>query len=531
MANNKYMVPKLFIFYIGLVIFCLYPSILCAQRVFIPGENGNIIELNKGEVKKLKTTLGDRKYQITDPKKIPVRALIDPFIIYIEINDLDLSELNVAPATDNWEFFIGRGKIKDLLFKKYVKSIKKIDNDLYEIQLLPAMFGDKVENGRIYITNPLNGELTPSVYNFTISYEPNKKHQKEGKTDLHWYGKRSKIKYDLDEISEWEAEDAIGSINNLITGKITGNLFTINLQESTTPFYPSTDNTSPYVPSSGENEYNTSPYTKTDNKKDEIISDIDNNIPFNNLNNENTFALIIANENYNKVASVPYANRDGKRVNEYLKKTYGIPNEHIVFLEDATLNDMRYELNKLTKISEAYRGDCSFIVYYCGHGIPDEKKGNGYLLPIDGYGNDVSTAYPLQDLFEQLGSLTAHKVILFTDACFSGAGKQGEMLVAARGIAIKTTPNEAKGNLIAFSACQGDETAYSYDEKGHGLMTYYLLKKMKDSSGEVTLGELEEYIVENVGKTSIVVNGKSQTPKVSISPSLLSSWRDLKLIE
>ena len=30
-------------------------------------------------------------------------------------------------------------------------------------------------------------------------------------------------------------------------------------------------------------------------------------------------------------------------------------------------------------------------VQYAGHGIPDEQNKSAYLLPIDGYGSDVTT--------------------------------------------------------------------------------------------------------------------------------------------
>ena len=83
--------------------------------------------------------------------------------------------------------------------------------------------------------------------------------------------------------------------------------------------------------------------------------------------------------------------------------------------------------------------------------------------------------------------------------------------------------------MVVFSAATGDETAYSYKEKGHGLFTYFLLKKLKESKGNTTLGELRDYINSNVRQHSIVENGKSQTPTVTQSKLLQQSWRELKL--
>ena len=86
------------------------------------------------------------------------------------------------------------------------------------------------------------------------------------------------------------------------------------------------------------------------------------------------------------------------------------------------------------------------------------------------------------------------------------------------------------GNTLVFSAAQGDETAYSYPEKGHGLFTYYLLKKIHDTEGDVTLGELSDYVSTQVKRQSVIVNRKSQTPVAMPSPTFSVNWREMKLI-
>ena len=55
------------------------------------------------------------------------------------------------------------------------------------------------------------------------------------------------------------------------------------------------------------------------------VSDIDEDIPYTGLENINTFALIIANENYAKLANVPYAHNDGDTFSLYCRRTLGIP--------------------------------------------------------------------------------------------------------------------------------------------------------------------------------------------------------------
>ena len=83
--------------------------------------------------------------------------------------------------------------------------------------------------------------------------------------------------------------------------------------------------------------------------------------------------------------------------------------------------------------------------------------------------------------------------------------------------------------MVVFSAAQGNETAYPFKEKGHGLFTYYLLKKLKETQGKVSLNELGNYVTDQVSRKSIVSNGKSQTPSISVSQSMGEEWKDLKL--
>ena len=254
-------------------------------------------------------------------------------------------------------------------------------------------------------------------------------------------------------------------------------------------------------------------------------SDVDQNIPEAPTSNANTFAIIIANENYQKEVPVQYALNDGETFKNYCLKTLGLPEDNIHYIADATLNNMLAEVDWIAKVARAYNGEANLIVYYAGHGIPDEASGSSYLLPVDGVGNNLRTGYSLAELYKTLGALPAKSVTVFMDACFSGAKRGEGMLASARGVAIKAKPEAPKGNMVVFSAAQGDETAYPYEDKGHGLFTYFLLKKLQETKGQVSLGELAQYVQQQVSRRSIVTNGKSQTPCVTPSESVVGTWK------
>lgn len=262
-----------------------------------------------------------------------------------------------------------------------------------------------------------------------------------------------------------------------------------------------------------------------------VPSEVDVNIPITTHINDRTFAVVIGNEIYRRVAKVPFAVNDCRVVAEYFEKTLGIPSDHIRKLENATLNDMREAIDWLTQVMEAYNGEARVIFYYAGHGIPEESSKSAYLLPVDGYGTNVQTGYKLEDLYSTLSRYPARNVTIFLDACFSGAKRSegGEMLASARGVAIKSNPGQPQGSMVVMTAAKDDETAYPLRQEGHGMFTYYLLEKLQLSYGDVYLGELSEYISNNVKKQSIVTNGKIQTPTITSSKIVGDEWRGWKL--
>ena len=256
---------------------------------------------------------------------------------------------------------------------------------------------------------------------------------------------------------------------------------------------------------------------------------IDKDIPVSSVNSSNTFAFIIGNENYQNVASVPFAVNDAKIFSEYCHKTLGLPKENIKVYIDATYGKILGALSTLKQISQAYKGDINVIFYYAGHGVPNEKNNEAYLLPADATPSMLEACLPLSGLYSSIGSIDAKQVIVFMDACFSGSRRENGMIVSARGVAIKPKKDIVTGNVVVFSAADGSETAYPYKEKGHGLFTYFLLKKLKESRGNVTLGDLADYVKTNVSQKSIVVNNKSQTPTISSSAQMQDVWRTMKL--
>ncbi len=259
-------------------------------------------------------------------------------------------------------------------------------------------------------------------------------------------------------------------------------------------------------------------------------SDVDLNIPETPIRNDKNYALVIGNEDYksyqqglNDEVNVDFAIHDAAIFKTYLNKTLGIPEENIKLLLNAKSIEMHREVKKLVSYIKALNGSAEIIVFYAGHGLPDEVTHEPFLIPVDVSGTDLQFAVKLSDLCTELTSSPSHRVTLFIDACFTG-GARNQALVAARGVKIKPKTDALSGNLVIFSASSGDQSSLAYKAKSHGMFTYYLLKKIQETKGNVTYKSLGNYLSQEVSIQSVRVNNKDQNPQVRASDDLRDQW-------
>lgn len=254
-------------------------------------------------------------------------------------------------------------------------------------------------------------------------------------------------------------------------------------------------------------------------------SDVDINIPVTGLRNEDTYVVIIGNENYKHHSKVNYAHNDGKVFAEYCTKVLGVPKDNIRQCYDATLSEIREPLRYLSEKTAMNPDRLNIIFYYAGHGLPDVSAGTAYLLPTDATGTDFESCLGLDNLYERFDNMPARNVTVFLDACFSGATRSSGMLFAERFVEYEVEDLVAKGNTVVFSATSGKQTAMGYDDMQHGFFTYYLLKTLQETRGDITLASLADRLRRDVDNKAFDKKNKHQTPTVKASPALGDRWR------
>ncbi len=238
--------------------------------------------------------------------------------------------------------------------------------------------------------------------------------------------------------------------------------------------------------------------------------------------NKNAYAIVIGIETYRqKLPKADFANHDAQVMTNYLTKTMGFPEENVVTLinDRALKSDFEKYFEKW--LPNNVEKDGTVFVYYSGHGSPNPKTGDAFLVPYDGDPSFINeTGYSLKRLYEALEKLQAKEIVVALDSCFSGAGGRSVLAKGARPLVISLEgPFVGSRKMTVFSAASGDQVSSTYDEKGHGLFTYFMLDGLKgkadaDGDGKIDSTELFEYVRPRVERVARKQYNNEQSPQL-----------------
>ena len=229
-------------------------------------------------------------------------------------------------------------------------------------------------------------------------------------------------------------------------------------------------------------------------------------------------AIIIGIEKYKRVAKADFANADAQVFYDYASRALGIKPENIKLLVDDGADDAEiYRAFQNWLPLKVKKGKTEVFVFFSGHGLPSQDGKSLYFLPW-GVDKDFveKTAINQQEIIASLQAVQPKSVIMFIDSCYSGQARGGETLLAsARPIALKAEANAYPPNFTVISASAPDQLSSSSPDLKHGIFSYYLMKGMEgdadqNKDGKVTVGEMQEYLTDMVGRQAIAMNRKQQ---------------------
>lgn len=246
---------------------------------------------------------------------------------------------------------------------------------------------------------------------------------------------------------------------------------------------------------------------------------------------QNAHAIVIGIEQYRqKLPPADFAAHDAEVVAEYVTKALGYAEENVAVL----LND-RAAKSDLEKYVETWlpnrvEPNDSVFVYFSGHGAPNAKTGKAYLVPYDGDPAFLEkTGYPLERLYDQLAKLPAKDVVVMLDSCFSGAGGRSVIAKGMRPMGLSVeNPALATGKTVVLAASSGEQVSTTYEQKRHGLFTYFFLKGLRgeadrNQDGGIDLRELFEYLKPQVERVARREFNNEQTPQLLGSAQMIKT--------
>lgn len=162
------------------------------------------------------------------------------------------------------------------------------------------------------------------------------------------------------------------------------------------------------------------------------------------------------------------------------------------------------------------KGD-SIYFYYSGHGIPVLPDNEPYILPKDKIPEMIGRDefFKLKNIYNMLSESKASKVFAFIDSCFSGStdGRSTIKGIAATRMKPKDVTFDQE-KMAVITAGQGTQYSNMYEEKGHRLFTYYLMKTLL--KGKTQIKDIYTDVYTNVKDESLKMGDlKKQEPQLN----------------
>lgn len=229
--------------------------------------------------------------------------------------------------------------------------------------------------------------------------------------------------------------------------------------------------------------------------------------------NPDAYALVVGVEKYNTLPDARFAERDAKAMNAHLL-AMGYPQRNIVLLTGSQATRTGLVKNLEAWLPNNVTGRSTVLFYFSGHGAPDAKTSQAYLVPMDGDPQYLEeTAYPIKRLYGKLAALKAKRVVVALDSCFSGAGGRSVLAAGTRPLVAKMQIGPAEAKIVSLAASSSDEITGALEEQGHGLFTYQLLKALTETAGRGTVREVYASLKPRVQDEARRQN-RAQTPQM-----------------
>ena len=137
---------------------------------------------------------------------------------------------------------------------------------------------------------------------------------------------------------------------------------------------------------------------------------------------QNSWALIIGINKYQKTSPLAYAYNDAKAIATLLQQKFNFSESNTIFLSDNDATRDSIEAAFLDFTKDKVKPDDRILFYFAGHGhtVTGKRGEIGYLVPVDGNPENLTTLIRWDQLTRDAELIPAKHILFIMDACYGG---------------------------------------------------------------------------------------------------------------
>ena len=231
--------------------------------------------------------------------------------------------------------------------------------------------------------------------------------------------------------------------------------------------------------------------------------------------NSKYWLFAISIEDYEETDDIAFSNRSAEAFVKTAQLRLGISKRRTIAIFDDKATSGRIKDKLEAGLERVQKGDTIFF-YYSGHGIPDVKTKEPYILPKDMTPARITrnSFFKLENIYSKLSSSNAGKVIAFVDSCFSGSTDNKSLFEGVAAARLKPKKVKVdKTKMVVISAGTDSQFSNQYEGKRHRLFSYYVIKALNNNKTDIS--SLYKYVRDNVEEISYEMGDNYlQTPTI-----------------
>jgi tetratricopeptide (TPR) repeat protein len=212
------------------------------------------------------------------------------------------------------------------------------------------------------------------------------------------------------------------------------------------------------------------------------------------------YLLMIGVNNYKFWTKLNTPLNDLKELKNVLCERYQFSKNNTIELIDAGFNEDSLDA-AFNYLIDTLREEDRLLIYYAGHGYKDPVMDEGFWIPFDAKPGKRTDYIKNADIVSYIKPIKARHILLIMDACYSGTLLRAERGGPSQEKSLEKLDRERSRFALA-SGRENETVPDDFDGQGHSPFALSLIKFLKNTETDISIGELSALVMREVGNYS-----------------------------